>query len=559
MKLLSITDLVFGLMTEHSAIQAVAVLSIIIMLGLALSKLRIGGVSLGVAFVFFIGILAGHLGFSLDADVLLYVETFGLVLFVYALGLQVGPGFFNSLRNDGMKLNLWGLALIAVGTVFTIVLWQLSPVGLAEMMGIYCGATTNTPALGAVQQTLAQFGFSGGGAALGCAIAYPLGVVGVIIAMAILKKLFVKGFDASKHSQYTSDETFVARFDVVNPAINGKTLREIAEMSHLKFIISRVWRGKEVTVPQSSTILFEGDGVLAVTTKDEVSALEILFGRRSTEDWNKDEIDWNKVDNQVESRTFVLSNPALNGKRLGMLHLSSTYGVNISRITRGDIRLLATYDLKLQYGDRLTTVGEAQNLDNVAKYLGNAVQNLNEPNLGSIFLGILLGLGLGSIPLSLPGMTMPVKLGMAGGPIIVGILAGAFGPSFHIITFTTRSANLMLRKLGLSLYLACLGLNSGPQFFDTVVRPEGLLWLGIGLAVTVIPVVIVGAIIIKLHKFDFGTTCGILCGSMANPMALGYANDAAHNESPSVSYATVYPLCMFIRVVVVQIVLIALL
>ena len=204
-------------------------------------------------------------------------------------------------------------------------------------------------------------------------------------------------------------------------------------------------------------------------------------------------------------------------------------------------------------------MGEAQNLDNVAKYLGNAVQNLNEPNLGSIFLGILLGLGLGSIPLSLPGMTMPVKLGMAGGPIIVGILAGAFGPSFHIITFTTRSANLMLRKLGLSLYLACLGLNSGPQFFDTVVRPEGLLWLGIGLAVTVIPVVIVGAIIIKLHKFDFGTTCGILCGSMANPMALGYANDAAHNESPSVSYATVYPLCMFIRVVVVQIVLIALL
>lgn len=312
-------------------------------------------------------------------------------------------------------------------------------------------------------------------------------------------------------------------------------------------------------MPQSSTILFEGDGVLAVTTKDEVSALEILFGRRSTEDWNKDEIDWNKVDNQVESRTFVLSNPALNGKRLGMLHLSSTYGVNISRITRGDIRLLATYDLKLQYGDRLTTVGEAQNLDNVAKYLGNAVQNLNEPNLGSIFLGILLGLGLGSIPISLPGMTMPVKLGMAGGPIIVGILAGAFGPSFHIITFTTRSANLMLRKLGLSLYLACLGLNSGPQFFDTVVRPEGLLWLGIGLAVTVIPVVIVGAIIIKLHKFDFGTTCGILCGSMANPMALGYANDATHNESPSVSYATVYPLCMFIRVVVVQIVLIALL
>lgn len=548
------------LMTGHTAEQSVAVIAIIVTLGLALAKLRIGGVSLGVAFVFFVGILAGHLGFSLNHDVLLYCETFGLVIFVYALGLQVGPGFFNSLRQDGMRLNLWGLSLILVGTIMMIAFWQLTPIGLPEMTGIFCGATTNTPALGAAQQTLQQFGLSGGSAALGCAITYPLGVVGVIFAMILLRKIFVRGDISSHESRYASDETFVALFDVVNPGINGKTLREIADKSHLKFIVSRVWRGKEeVIVPSSNTILFDGDSILAVTTKREVSALEILFGKRSTEDWNKEGIDWNKVDGKIESRTIVLSNPSINGKRLGHLHLASTYGVNISRITRGDIRLLATHELQLQYGDRLTAVGKAEALDNAAKYLGNAVQNLNEPNLGSMFLGILLGLGLGAIPISLPGISIPVKLGMAGGPIIVGILAGAFGPTFHIITFTTRSANLMLRRLGLSLYLACLGLDAGPQFFNTVIRPEGLIWLAVGLALTVLPVFIIGAILLKTHKFGFGTICGILCGSMANPMALGYATDAVHGDSPSLSYATVYPLCMFVRVVVIQVVLIALL
>ncbi|MEE1346470.1 MAG: TrkA C-terminal domain-containing protein, partial [Bacteroidales bacterium] len=416
----SVSQLFADFMTANSPEQSVAVLAAIITLGLALAKVRFWGVSLGVAFVFFLGLLAGHIGFSLDHNVLLYTETFGLAIFVYALGLQVGPGFFNSLRQDGMKLNLWGLSLILVGTILTVVFWQLTPVDLPEMMGIYCGATTNTPALGAAQQTLKQFGLSGGGAALGCAITYPLGVVGVILAMILLRKFFIKGDVETEKSQYASDETFVALFDVVNPGINGKTLGQIADQSHLKFIVSRVWRGDEVIVPSSSTVLLNGDSVLSVTTKREVSALEILFGRRSAEDWNKEGIDWNKVDGQIESRTIVLSNPSLNGKRLGHLHLGSTYGVNISRVTRGDIRLLATYDLQLQYGDRLTTVGKAEALDNAAKYLGNAIQNLNEPNLGSIFLGILLGLGLGAIPISLPGISIPVKLGMAGGPIIVG-------------------------------------------------------------------------------------------------------------------------------------------
>lgn len=546
-------------MMAHSATQSVALLAIIVTLGLALAKVKVWGVSLGVAFVFFVGIMAGHLGLSLSPEVLLFSETFGLVLFVYALGLQVGPGFFNSLRQSGMRLNLWGLALVLVGTILTLVFWQVTPVGLPEMMGIYCGATTNTPALGAAQQTLQQFGIQAGGAALGCALTYPLGVVGVILAMILLRKAFKIGTGEKEEAAFASDETFVALFDVVNPAVNGKTLREIVDRSHLKFIVSRVWRGSEAIVPSSATILFEGDRLLAVTTRREASALEILFGSQSTEDWNKEGIDWNKVDGQIESRTIVLSNPDLNGKRLGHLHLGSTYGVNISRITRGDIRLLATSDLLLQYGDHLTVVGKAEALNTAEKFLGNAVKTLNEPNLGSMFLGILLGLGLGAIPISLPGMSIPVKLGMAGGPIIVGILAGAFGPSFHIITFTTRSANLMLRRLGLSLYLACLGLSSGPQFFETVVRPEGLLWLALGLAVTVVPVLIIGAILLRSRKFSFGTVCGILCGAMANPMALGYANDSTGGDAPSLSYATVYPLCMFVRVVAVQVVLICLL
>lgn len=555
----SLSQLLSGLTSYHSDIQAVAVVSAIVALGLFLSKVRIGGVSLGVAYVFFFGILAGHLGFSLDREVLLFVETFGLVVFVYALGLQVGPGFFSSMRREGLRQNAWGLGLIALGTALALVFWEVSPVGLPEMVGIYCGATTNTPALGAAQQTLAQFGISGGGVALGCAIAYPLGVVGVIVAMVVLKRLFARGGAAAKASQYTSDETFVARFDVLNPGICGKTLQEITDMSHLRFIISRVWRRGKVLIPHSRTTLAEGDSVLVVMDRDEVSTLEILFGRRSQEDWNKDEIDWNKVDRHVESRIIVLSNPKLNGKRLGHLHLGNTYGINVSRISRGDVRFLATPDLQLQYGDRLIAVGRAKDLDNAAHFLGNAVENLKEPNLGSIALGLLLGVGLGSIPISLPGASTPIKLGLAGGPILVGILAGAFGPRFHIITFTTRSANFMLRKLGLCLYLACLGLDSGPHFFDTVVRPEGLLWLALGFLLTVVPVVAVGALMCRTGRYDFGTTCGILCGGMANPMALGYAHDAAQSETPSVSYATVYPLCMFVRVLVVQFMLIALL
>ena len=541
-----------SLLTTQSALQTVVVLSLICSLGLALGKIRVGGVSLGVAFVFFIGILAGHLGLAVDAQMLDYAETFGLVVFVYMLGLHVGPNFFSSLKHEGMELNLWSFAVIALGTVMAVALTGVTQVGLPDMVGVLCGATTNTPALGAAQQALAHRGLPTGSAALATAVTYPLGVLGVIFAMMLIRKIFVRKQDLELRHAANDDETFVGQFVVVNPALADKSVAEISQMSHLKFIISRIWRGKQVLVPQADTLLRLYDNVLVVTRKDDIGAMEILFGEKTETDWNGERIDWNHIDSKVESRTLVLSRKVLNGRRLGHLQLRHTYGVNVSRITRGDLKLLATDDLRLQYGDRLTVVGEPKSLDNVEKFLGNAVQTLNEPNLAAIFLGIILGLALGTIPISLPGMESPVRLGIAGGPIVMGIVVGSLGPRLHFISYTTRSASLMLRKIGLSLYLACLGLDAGRDFFQTVMRPEGLLWIALGAALTIVPVLIVGLVALHTRRYDWGTICGILCGSMANPMALGYANDTTKGDTSSIAYASVYPLGMFVRVLIAQ-------
>ena len=354
-------------------------------------------------------------------------------------------------------------------------------------------------------------------------------------------------------STQEEDHTYVVQFEVVNQAIGGKTIAEISQMAHIRFIISRIWRGEQVIVPLSSTQLQVGDNVLVVTTDNEVAGMELLFGKRINKDWNKDQIDWNHIDSKVESKVVVITRPMLNGKKLGSLQLRNTYGVNVSRVTRGDTKLLGTNDLRLQYGDRVTVVGEHDALENVEHYLGNAVRTLNEPNLGAIFLGMILGLAIGTIPITLPGMSAPVKMGIAGGPIVMGILVGSIGPRFRLISYTTRSASLMLRQLGLALYLACLGLDAGKDFFSTVIRPEGLLWVGIGFVLTVVPVLIVGYIALRTKKIDFGSICGILCGSMANPMALTYASDTLEGDAPAVTYATVYPLGMFLRVIIVQI------
>ena len=547
-------DWVNNLFSVHSSIQTVVILSIIIAFGLAIGKVKIMGISLGIAFVFFVGILAGHLGLSIDPTVLDYAETFGLAMFVYCLGLHVGPNFFGSLRHEGMSQNMWSLAVIVVGTLFSLLLIPLTGINLPDMLGLLCGATTNTPALGAATQALSHLGMSSGTVALATAVTYPLGVLGVIIAMMLLRKLFVKPADLEVKTAENNDHTYIAEFKVVNPATSGKSIASVSDMTHLKFIISRIWRGNEVIVPNAETTLMVDDDLLVITTKEDEGAMEILFGKKINKNWNEEAIDWNAIDTQVESRVLVLTRTELNGKRLGELHLRKSYGVNVSRVLRGDMKLLATSDLRLQYGDRVTVVGQHEAVNHVESYFGNSVKTLNEPNIGSILFGIFLGLAIGTIPISIPGMESSVRLGIAGGPIIMGIIVGALGPKMHFISYTTQSASLMLRKLGLSLYLACLGLDAGKAFFDTVMRPQGLLWIGIGALITIIPVLIVGLIALKTKKFDFGTICGILCGSMANPMALGYANDTIKGDTASISYASVYPLGMFLRVIIAQII-----
>ena len=546
-------DWVNNLFSVHSSIQTVVILSIIIAFGLAIGKVKIMGISLGIAFVFFVGILAGHLGLSIDPTVLDYAETFGLAMFVYCLGLHVGPNFFGSLRHEGMSQNMWSLAIIVVGTLFSLLLIPLTGIKLPDMLGLLCGATTNTPALGAATQALSHLGMSSGTVALATAVTYPLGVLGVIVAMMLLRKLFVKPADLEVKTAENNDHTYIAEFKVVNPATSGKSIASVSDMTHLKFIISRIWRGNEVIVPNAETTLMVDDDLLVITTKEDEGAMEILFGKKINKNWNEEAIDWNAIDTQVESRVLVLTRTELNGKRLGELHLRKSYGVNVSRVLRGDMKLLATSDLRLQYGDRVTVVGQHEAVNHVESYFGNSVKTLNEPNIGSILFGIFLGLAIGTIPISIPGMESSVRLGIAGGPIIMGIIVGALGPKMHFISYTTQSASLMLRKLGLSLYLACLGLDAGKDFFDTVMRPQGLLWIGIGALITIIPVLIVGLIALKTKKFDFGTICGILCGSMANPMALGYANDTIKGDTASISYASVYPLGMFLRVIIAQI------
>lgn len=542
-----------SILFDHTAIQAVIVISMIIALGLALGKLHFWGISLGVTWVFFAGIFAGYLGFSIDLEMLTFAESFGLALFIYELGLKVGPGFFNSFRKGGIVYNMWGLMAVFLGTGVAILFSYSCGVSMSDMVGILSGATTNTPALGAAQQALKQLGISSSGAALSCAVTYPLGVVGVILAIILMRKTIVRSKDMIVSNQEDEDVTFIATFQVKNPAIYGKNIREIASLSSVKFVVSRLWRNGEVFIPTSDTTIEGDDRLMAITEENNVHSLEVLFGKLESRDWNTGEVDWNKIDSNLSSRHLTISKPELNGKKLGSLHLRNSYGINITRVSRSGVHLLAKPGLVLQLGDRLTVVGKENQIQEVEKLVGNHVLKLKDPNLAAIFIGLVLGLLLGSIPFFVPGIRVPVKLGLAGGPIIMGILIGRFGPQFRMVTYTTRSANLMLRGIGLSLFLACLGLDSGKHFIDTIMNGDGLLWIGIGFIITIVPVLIIGWLAMRVSHLDFGSTCGMLCGAMANPMALTYANDLFDGDNPSVSYATVYPVAMFSRVIISQI------
>ena len=545
---------------EQTFTQAVLILSLICACGLAMGKIKIFGVSLGVTFVFFAGIIAGHFGLSMDPQMLAFAQNFGLIIYIYALGVQVGPGFFASFKKGGMTLNITSLMLILLGLLMALGVHWTSGISLPETMGLFAGAVTNTPMLGAAQQALLQVHpedvDKANSMAMACAVGYPCGLVGAVLCVVILKAMFSKG--TSKPKDESTDNTFVAEYQVSNPAIFGKSIQEIRQNADCQFVISRIWKDGRVIIPTSETIIEEDEHILLISAKRDVEHIRTIFGHKENIDWNKKDIDWNAIDNQLVSARILITKPELNGVKLGSLRLRNSYGINITRVNRAGIDLFASPSLHLQLGDKLTIVGERRAIENVSPILGNEAKRLNTPNLFAIFTGIVLGLILGSIPFAIPGMSVPVKLGIAGGPIIVGLFMGAFGPRFHLSTYTTRSANLMLQQLGLTIYLAGLGLSAGAGFFETVFTSEGLKWLAISLMLAIIPMLIMGIISAKLFKLDYAGNVGMLCGGMANPIALNYANSTVDSDEPAVAYATVYPACIFLRVFSAQIIMLLL-
>jgi AspT/YidE/YbjL antiporter-like protein len=546
--------------TQPSMIQTVIIISVVSAIGLQLGKLKLFNVSLGITFVFFAGILIGDFGLNVNHDMLFFAQNFGLILFIYSLGLQVGPGFFSSLKKGGFRLNMMALAVVLTGTLLAVILYFATDISMSNMMGLLSGATTNTPALGAAQQTLRQIApldtKSLSDMALACAVTYPLGVVGVILAIIFMRTFIAPKKERENNQQKKDKTTYVGEFLVTNPGIAGKTVKEIMKCTDKKFVISRIWRDQKVTIPTSDSTLELNDHILVISVKSDVDSIKALIGDQENTDWNKEDVDWNHIDNSLlVSRRIIVTRDKVNGVKLGTLRLRNLYGINITRIERAGIDLLASPDLALQIGDRLTVVGEKASINNVAKILGDEIKRLKSPNLIAIFMGIALGLILGALPIPIPGMSVPIKLGIAGGPIIVGILMGAFGPRFRIATYTTQSANLMLRQLGLVMYLACLGIDAGAHFFETVFNGDGLLWIGIGFILTIVPVLIVGILAMKAFKLEYTKSIGMLCGSMANPIALNYVDSTVEGDEPAVAYATVYPMSMFARIIMAQMIL----
>lgn len=541
--------------------QAVLVLSLICATGLALGNIKIFGISLGVTFVFFTGIIAGHFGVHIDPQMLTLAQNFGLILYIYTLGLQVGPGFFSSFKKDGIKLNLIALLLLILGSTMAVVIFWATDTSLSDTVGLLAGAVTNTPMLGAGQQALLQMYpdnvEQANSMAMACAVGYPFGLIGMILCVMILKKtLAPKG--RKKEENHSADNTFIAEYQVSNPGILGMTIQQVRQHADCQFVISRVWKDGRVMIPTSETVLEEGEHIMVISSRNDVESIKTLFGAQENVDWNKKGIDWNAIDSQLVSRKVLVTKPAHNGVKLGDLKLRNSYGINITRVNRAGIDLLPSRNLRLQLGDKLVIVGEGRSVDNVATLLGNEEKQLNTPNLLSIFVGIILGVIVGSIPLFIPGMSMPIKLGIAGGPIIIGILMGAFGPRFHMATYTTQSANLMLRQLGLTIFLAGLGLSAGDGFFAAVFSTEGLKWVIISISLAMIPVLLVGFITARFFKTSYADNVGMLCGSMANPFALEFAGGSQDGEDPAVAYATVYPASIFLRVISAQVLILLL-
>ena len=533
--------------------HSVLILALVIALGIMLGKIKVAGISLGVTWILFVGIIFSHFGMRLNEHLIHFMKEFGLILFVYSIGLQVGPGFFSSFKKGGVRLNLLATMVVCAGVLVTCGLYVITGLPVTTMVGILSGAVTNTPGLGAAQQAYSDMtGIDSPDIALGYAVAYPLGVIGIILSMMVLRRVF--RIDFAKEEKKALDTMDVQHdsvaqphsLSVVNPALEDKSIRELQGLVNRDFVISRIRRqGGEIEIADDDTLLHVGDQILVVTTPRDAAAITAFIGRDV-------QVEWEQLDKRLISRRILITKPELNGKSLAQLKLHAGFGVSITRVNRAGVDLIAQPSLQLQMGDRVTVVGTEVSIANVEKVLGNSMKRLNAPNLIPIFIGIVLGVMLGSLPFTFPGIPQPVKLGLAGGPLIVSILISRFGPKFKLVTYTTMSANLMLREVGIALFLACVGLGAGEEFVETIIDGGGYAWIGYGAIITILPLLIVGVIGRLWFKVDYFTLIGVMAGATTDPPALAYSNDLAGNDIPSVGYATVYPLTMFLRVLSAQ-------
>lgn len=548
-----INDLLWGEGIGHS----ILLLSFVIAAGIQLGKIKVFGVSLGITLVLFVGIILGHFGFTINHNVIHFFKEFGLILFVYSVGMQVGPGFFSSFKKGGITLNLLACGIVFLGVVTAVILHYTTGIPMPTMVGILSGAVTNTPGLGAAQQAYSDmYGTADNTIALGYAVAYPLGVIGIILSIMFIRYAFRVNFDKENEQLDNEDSSHANEAKpislvVKNPAIFGKTVGELSGLlEHRDFVISRIWHdnNKQIEIASANAVLHENDKVFVITTEQDADTIKTFVG----EVIDMERKQWIRMESQFINRRILVTKPELNGKRLGQLKLRQLYGINITRINRAGVDLVATPHLTLQVGDRVNVVGTETAVTNVEKVLGNSMKRLNEPNLITIFIGIALGIVLGSIPITFPGIPQPVKLGLAGGPLIVAILISRFGYKYKLITYTTQSANLMLREIGITLFLACVGISAGDGFVDTIVNNGGFAWIGYGFIITIVPLLIIGCIGRYFCKVNYFTLMGLIAGSTTDPPALAYSNATAGNDAPSVGYATVYPLTMFLRVLTAQ-------
>ena len=546
------SDLITGTSIAHS----ILVLSGVVAIGVLLSRIKICGVSLGVTWILFVGIIAGHFGLAVEPNTLNFIKEFGLILFVYSVGLQVGPGFFSSFKKGGLTLNGVAVLTVFMSVILAYIIHLVTGTSLVTMVGVLCGAVTNTPGLGAAQQTfLEATGASDPSIAMGYAVAYPLGVVGIVMSIVVIKSLFGMTMEKEleKATGSSADAAKMATkysIEVKNGAIVGKTIKELHTLIDKDFVVSRLCRADgKVEIPASETKLFQGDKILVISVESNREAIETFFG---VEVDMSDE-QWSEMESMLATQKIIVTKHKINGKTLGELKVRSVFGVNVTRVNRAGIDLVAAPDLELQIGDRVLAVGDEKNLESFAKMLGNSSKQLREPNLLAIFLGIAVGVIFGSIPFMLPGMPQPVKMGLAGGPLIIAILISRFGYKFNIVTYTTLSANMMLREVGISLFLAAVGIASGAGFVDTVVNKGGFAWIGYGLIITLVPMLAGAAIGRFVFKFNYFQLMGLIAGSGTNPSGLAYSNSVSPINQQAVSYATVYPLVMFLRVLTPQI------